>query len=289
MIQIPFLVRNKAKFILFLLYFFSTYCIKSQNIGIETIKPRAKLHLAEGDIFLQNSNQGIILKSANNRCWKLSVDNNGNSIFSSFPCPDSISTITYNNQTYKIRLMPDNRWWMTENLNVGTMILSTNNMTDNNLIEKYCVGNNEASCTSYGGLYQWDEIMQYSSMSSSQGICPNGWHIPSATEWQTLEFALAGPIDSRLAGAHVAWFDGPLDFYGTGAAPFGDSGFEAFPSGDRDINGTTTNISLLTYFWSSTEENATNSWSRYINFQGVGFLPIVSNKAKGYSVRCIED
>ncbi|MBI9036636.1 MAG: T9SS type A sorting domain-containing protein [Bacteroidales bacterium] len=77
--------------------------------------------------------------------------------------------------------------WMAENLNVGTRIDVDTDQTDNSTIEKYCYDDIEDSCDVYGGLYQWNEIMQYVTTSGTQGICPSGWHIPTDTEWLTLE------------------------------------------------------------------------------------------------------
>ena len=47
-------------------------------------------------------------------------------------------------------------------------------MTNNGIIEKYCYDNNPANCAIYGGLYQWNEMMQYTTQQGAQGICPNG-------------------------------------------------------------------------------------------------------------------
>jgi hypothetical protein len=57
--------------------------------------------------------------------------------------------------------------WMSESLNYGSGITSTQNQFDNCTPEKYCFGNNPANCLSYGGFYQWDELMAYSNVSGS--------------------------------------------------------------------------------------------------------------------------
>jgi uncharacterized protein (TIGR02145 family) len=62
-----------------------------------------------------------------------------------------------------------------------------NNQTDNGTIEKYCFDNTETNCDVYGGLYQWNEMMQYSTAPGVKGICPTGWHLPTDAEWCTLE------------------------------------------------------------------------------------------------------
>ena len=84
--------------------------------------------------------------------------------------------------------------WMKENLNVGTRINGNVDQTNNSTIEKYCYGDLPASCTTlgYGGLYQWDEAMQYVTTPGTQGICPTGWHIPTEEEFATLSTFVGG-------------------------------------------------------------------------------------------------
>lgn len=49
--------------------------------------------------------------------------------------------------------------WAKANLNVGVMIGDTSNQTNDSTTQKYCYNNSESNCTTYGGLYQWDEAM----------------------------------------------------------------------------------------------------------------------------------
>jgi uncharacterized protein (TIGR02145 family) len=81
--------------------------------------------------------------------------------------------------------------WMVKNLNVGINIWTPYQQSDNGIIEKYCYDNAEYNCNIYGGLYQWDEMMQYNPpdnglIGTTQGICPDGWHIPTKSEWTVL-------------------------------------------------------------------------------------------------------
>ncbi|MEL7123773.1 MAG: hypothetical protein AAFO07_30310 [Bacteroidota bacterium] len=43
-------------------------------IGIDTASPKAKLHVAEGDIYIENVGSGVIMKDNNNGCWRLTID-----------------------------------------------------------------------------------------------------------------------------------------------------------------------------------------------------------------------
>ena len=77
---------------------------------------------------------------------------------------------------------------MAENLNIGKMVLGSEEQNDDNEIERYCYDNDPAMCDKYGGLYQWAEMMQLPSNCNTescwmkirrdhQGICPDGWRL----------------------------------------------------------------------------------------------------------------
>lgn len=82
----------------------------------------------------------------------VSIDNMG------FPCP-GIPTVEHGGITYNTVQIND-QCWLKENLNIGTMIGTHNEMTNNSIIEKYCYENKEQNCDKYGALYQWSEAMQ---------------------------------------------------------------------------------------------------------------------------------
>ncbi|MCD4683579.1 MAG: hypothetical protein K8R86_09885 [Bacteroidales bacterium] len=69
--------------------------------------------------------------------------------------------------------------WMAENLNIGIEV-SQSQQLNNGQIEKSCPTGN---CTKDGAGYKWGEVMQYSEEEKAQGVCPDGWHVPSLNEW----------------------------------------------------------------------------------------------------------
>ncbi|MEA3479507.1 MAG: FISUMP domain-containing protein [Bacteroidota bacterium] len=109
-------------------------------------------------------------------------------------------TVNYEGQVYNT-VQIFNQCWLKENLNVGTMIQGTEEMTNNGIVEKYCYLNFTSYCEMYGGLYQWHEMMGYDTISGSQGICPTGWHIPSDEECKVLE----GSTDSQFVIGDTEW------------------------------------------------------------------------------------
>ncbi len=183
--------------------------------------------------------------------------------------------------------------WMAENLNIGTMINGSSDPTNNSTIEKYCYDNNTINCDTYGGLYQWDEIMQYVTTEGVQGICPTGWHIPTDAELCTLEnYVDAGTISCSQTGERgidagtnlkstSGWYSGGngIDLYG----------FTTLPTGYRTITGNFSTITFYAYFWSSSEHSSSTTWSRTLFY----YLDKVSRnyitKGNGFSVRCLQD
>lgn len=73
--------------------------------------------------------------------------------------------------------------WMAANANFGVKIAKTQSQTNNGIVEKHCYSDIDNNCSQLGGLYTWNEVMQYSSVAGSQGICPSGWHIPVLSEY----------------------------------------------------------------------------------------------------------
>jgi len=157
---------------------------------------------------------------------------------------------------------------MKKNMNVGTKIGLTNDQANNSTIEKYCYDNTDANCTTYGGLYQWDELMQYVTTEGATGICPTGWHIPSDAEWSTL----VNKYPSTSAATALK----------TGGA----SGFDALLGGRRDLDFGSYQITEGGYFWSSTMDT-NNGWIRWIT-SGPSVGRSSYPKKRGFSVRCIK-
>ena len=185
--------------------------------------------------------------------------------------------------------------WMAENMNVGTMINGSSNPTDNGTIEKYCYNNEEDSCNMYGGLYQWDEMMQYSTTPGVQGICPTGWHLPTDTEWCILENEVdSGTVSCSAFGWRGTDAGGNLKETGTthwstpntGATNL--SNFTALGSGYRHTNGTFYNLNNVAKFWTS-NENGISAWRRVMDNMLAKVGRHYNYKTNGNSVRCLQD
>ncbi len=186
--------------------------------------------------------------------------------------------------------------WMTANLDIGELIDGSGEQTNNDVIEKYCYDNNADNCTVYGGLYQWDEMMQYTTDDKTQGICPIGWHIPSDFEWKIFEVWL-GMTEQDADGVFWRGSDegGKLKAAGTTYWVDPNEGatnstlFTALPSGNRTDVGTFEGINFLTDFWTSTLIIDTQCWYRYLDADHSQITRIDGNKRYATPVRCIRD
>lgn len=187
-------------------------------------------------------------------------------------------------QTYRVERMPDGRLWMAENLRFGNCRELS--------VEEYAAGSarivngvmqTKSKLPLWGVclyrsvgkagifLYNWQAAMQAETAVSDstqidpawqkewQGICPEGWHLPSAEEFRNLY---------RLMGAEIhRWLGIPDDYvYANGQSNYGGYGG----------------------FWTSTPMDAKKSYSFHFNHVYIdpayGF-----DKAWGKAVRCVSN
>lgn len=135
-------------------------------------------------------------------------------------------------QLYKTIKIGD-QTWMAEYLNIGTLINTDMPQSDNDIIEKHCFENSLLACDNQGGLYQWNELMDYplepyDDQLITQGICPDGWHVPNQEEWEELIAFLDG---SDVAGGKLKE-KGSVHWFHPNVGATDEVGFSAIPNGD---------------------------------------------------------
>jgi uncharacterized protein (TIGR02145 family) len=216
------------------------------------------------------------------------------------------------NRYYTVEL--GDQWWMINNLKTthyadGTEIPLVESNTvwgALGLDEKaLCIYNNDQNNEkfTYGALYTWAAVMngQESSdlnPSGVQGVCPDGWHVPSDSEWKELEIFLGmseSSVDSiglrganqgsKLASSAARWLDGYLD----GNPDFGTSGFNAQPGGGRRYDGSFGHKGDNANFWTATEYSNIRAWGRHIYSSYSSVHRYMNVKSDGFSVRCVKD
>ena len=177
--------------------------------------------------------------------------------------------------------------WMAENLKVthypnGTEIpLITDNtawadLVDNNNDNAYCYYDNNSN-SEYGALYTY---------ASALNACPTGWHLPSDAEWQELVDYIASQGYSGQEGKALkstsGWYND-----GNGADIYG---FNGLPGGCRtSSNGSFYSSGYYGYWWSSTENDSSRAYYRFLYYDTSDVHRLTSYKSRGFSVRCLKD
>jgi len=174
-------------------------------------------------------------------------------------------------QVYKAVKIGD-QWWMAENLNYDTT-------------GGYCYSDDCGTYAgTYGRLYVWNTAMGGSTTEGARGICPEGWHMPTNTEWTTLinflgEATVAG---GKLKTTGTTYWTTP----NLGAT--NESNFSALPGGYRFSDGSYVYINYRAFFHSSTEEKD-NAWLVTLYYNTDGADQNQSLKTYGNSIRCLKD
>lgn len=199
------------------------------------------------------------------------------------------------NQVYKTVQIGDQTWFA-QNLNFETDSSS-------------CVKDAQDSCDKYGRLYMWNDAVGISlddcpldsdcvltnsdsSGKNVQGVCPEGWHIPSFDDSYTLKTSITELYDKKN------------DMWGSRVLKSQHGWNEGFSSNETGFSMISYNGENKGYLWLSdgylTSHVDERFGYRYYNNNRVVFLGFDSNKddfpgfeigdkTEGRSVRCIKD
>jgi len=177
-------------------------------------------------------------------------------------------------QTYNI-VKIGNQWWMAENLNYYTNRGS------------WCYDYKNSNCEKYGKLYNWE---------TAKKACPDGWHLPSDSEWFQLENHLDiiqnnknsnSLTENNKAGGilkSVSGWDSPNSYASN------ISGFSAIPGGVfRIYYEQFYDLGKLAFFWTSSSANFDYSWARTLSNRNGDVYRVNWMNGHGFSVRCIKN
>ena len=186
----------------------------------------------------------------------------------------------------------DGNTWMAENLNYEVE-------------NSYCYNNSADTCAKYGRLYTWAAAIDSVKLAADadnpqncgqlptgkyctlpakvQGICPEGWHLPSKSEWETLFTAVGDQSTAgKILKSQTSWINN-----GNGTDAFG---FAALPAGNRDKDGYSNYEGNYARFWSSTESGSYYAYFIHLAFNTESAaLDRGGDKGRAFSVRCVKD
>lgn len=184
--------------------------------------------------------------------------------------------------------------WMAENLNYK-------------VDSSFCYKDSAEYCEKYGRLYRWAAAVGKSEEECGigktcifsekvRGVCPEGWHLPDNSDWQTI-FAILGEIDTVGTVGIVAYgseFVSAALRSTSGCSGGGDGadyfGFSALPAGCRFRDGGYGGKGSYSSFWSSTGDSNNRAFSIDLTC-GSGKTYLINSRYKdySYSVRCLKD
>jgi uncharacterized protein (TIGR02145 family) len=166
-----------------------------------------------------------------------------------------------------------------------------------------CYDNLEANCGTHGRLYHWDTMMDLKAgenaqtaasnndPSGRQGVCPDGWHLPSVAEWTRLLGAADGSGTNNLTGASAAlkakfgWEQNAgTDALGFAALP---SSYGVSLAGARSRGGFGT--AKGGFWWTTSRASVSSSYVRHIGPTSPNVKSADNDFGRLYSVRCVKD
>ena len=167
---------------------------------------------------------------------------------------------TRDGKTYKT-IQIGQQIWMAENL-------------DYNIEKSYCFAKKTENCEKYGRLYRWE---------AASKACPEGWHLPSDDEWQTLEKELGMPEielvkDNSWRGSNQA----------TKLASDTTIGFKMLLGGYRNPPSNYFLMGMQAFFWTATD-NSSHAWYRQMRDGSGHIFRRTRPKSWGMSVRCVKN
>ena len=262
----------------------TAYRSKSGTYGID----------ADANFWSSNQDDYIVwLRGGENR---VTVSDNGGSkgVAMSVRCVKDLveeplsGTFTDTRDSHEYKFVKiGNQTWMAENLNY---------QTDNSR----CYDADPDNCTLYGQLYTWADAVgkaetecgyDYSCVFDTliQGVCPDGWHMPSRNEFAVLEEDVGG-YGGKILKSTSGWhpWDSNGEIYGNGVDAVG---FNGIPTGvwTRGEYGQSRDFAYVAVYWSATQSNAYNAHYMLLRDRSHSIERMSEYKDNYYSVRCVKN
>lgn len=241
----------------------------------------------------------MLMTSCNNE--KASNNGTNNTENSAKVLPNAVTDIDGNN--YNAVQIGD-QVWMAENLRTTHYADGTEISTENVFSDKephcYAPDGKIENVPSYGYLYNWQAVMHGAACSGSmpsgvQGICPDGWHMPSDTEWTVLENTLKNcgyeNCKANVLMNAEGWISDTVKSKENAAdlnpGMKNATGFSALPAGYYSEKGYA-GFGGLSVLWSASGNDSTSCFRMLVDevtYINKSFTP----KANALSVRCVRD
>jgi uncharacterized protein (TIGR02145 family) len=206
----------------------------------------------------------VSFANASSAATTFTMPGNAVTVTANFVTTPTITTFTDSRDSKKYKMVKiGTQTWMAENSNYKTADGS------------WCYDDKDSYCSQYGRLYNWEAAMT---------ACPNGWHLPSSQEWQTLVDYAGG---DATAGSKLKSTSGWNDYSGINSND--QYGFSALPGGYRYSAGNFSNAHYYGRWWTATVDGSDDAYHRsmYYNYdyvyKGSNYWSV------GFSARCVKN
>lgn len=231
------------------------------------------------EIASSSSSQNVILSSS---------EGSSNNTKDSYLNPNIVygeMTDSRDGQVYKT-VKIGNLNWMAQNLNYEAK-------------DSHCYDDSLKYCDVYGRLYSWASAIDSAKLANDkanpqdcgygktcklpevvQGVCPDGWHLPTSDEWSVLFTEVGGQ------GSAAKYLKSMMKWDGTDSV-----GFSVLPAGSSTQNGYRfSSEGRDAYFWTATEiYDGNDAYFVHMETSNSYVFLYSVEKTNGYSVRCVED
>ena len=223
------------------------------------------------------------------------------------PCPNAATVTDYDGNTYNtVRI--GSQCWMQENLRTthysNGVSIAVDSVLSYTTTYRYYPNNDSSNVSTYGYLYNWSAVMNGAVSSNSnpsgvQGICPNGWHVPSWSEWMQLrDYVRSQNIyqcnnssnnNGKALSSTIGWENSTIECsVGFNPGENNATGFSALPAGWWVLSGAA-GFGVRAFFWSTTENYSYSASSSVLGNIFNYFTGDDTEKDHGASVRCLKD
>ena len=250
---------------------------ETRNESSGSVKSSSSSSVVKSSSSAKSSSSSVVVKSSSS-IESSSSSEKSDSSSSAVLIELGTMTDSRDNQTYKTVTI-GTQTWMAQNLNYESD-------------DSRCYNDSTTYCDKYGRLYTWAAVMDSagvwstngkgcgysvtcSPISPVRGTCPEGWHVPDTTEWNTLYNTMGKEAVAMQSLGFAKWVHATNDF-----------GFSALPAGYYGY-GSFSDVGVRTYFCSASEYFSSSAYIWVLNVTNAGLGS--NRKDNGCSVRCIKD
>lgn len=263
------------------------------NDGVESIPLYfGEQNYVEAFTYLAANDPSYVWQSSNTDVFTVQPDNTDNSkcILTATGNVGQTADLTVNDisnsltKTITIEIMENPYGEVTDDrdgqvyqtIEIGGNVWLAENLKFEAESDSWIYNDDEVNLEKYGRLYSYESAMV---------SCPDGWHLPTKSEWDAVinQYGGEGQAGGKMKEQGTSHWKDPNSF------ATNESNFTALPGGLRYFDGSFFNESEKGYYWTATEVNTSEAYFQRLSYHSSSIMNEANNKGMGFSVRCVKD